>query len=145
MGRGTKNWVPKNLDDINVTYTMYYSCTVRKNVKFGTLSLSGPFLSSLIKFSTNSEVNKKSSKVKLLMKGLCLSMIISHFDSKLISVYMLGGGGGVAIRMFWCAFSEKKKKKKWLQTDLFWTSECMYHWTFTTVIVVSLDFQHGGW
>ena len=46
------------------------------------------------------------------MKGLCLSMIISHFDSKLISVYMLGGGGGVAIRMFWYAFSEKKKKKK---------------------------------
>ena len=44
------------------------------------------------------------------MKGLCLSMIISHFDSKLISVYMLGGGGGVAIRMFWYAFSEKKKK-----------------------------------
>ena len=38
---------------------------------------------------------------------------------------MLGGGGGVAIRMFWYAFSEKKKK--WLQTDLFWTSECMYH------------------
>ena len=66
-------------------------------------------MSSLIKFSTNSEVNKKSSKVKLLMKGLCLSMIISHFDSKLISVYMLGGGGGVAIRMFWYAFSEEKK------------------------------------
>ena len=110
MGRGTKNWVPKNLDDINVTYTMYYSCTVKKTFSFERTP-SGPSLSSLIKFSANSEVNKKSSKVKLLMKGLCLSMINSHFGSKLISVYMFGGGGGVERRMFWCAFSKKKKKK----------------------------------